>query len=80
MTKVNGKTARRAFSILALIILVAGIALPSFAQRRRRPRLSRVTRPTQTRQLEPTYYTVPASTTLMSCGLIFVLRRASPVD
>src|SRR5207248_8791803 len=60
MTEVNRNRARRALSILALIVLAASSVLPAFGQRRttrRRPRLGKYTRPTQ--QTEPNYQTIP---------------------
>ncbi|HEX8889477.1 MAG TPA: hypothetical protein VF779_09885 [Pyrinomonadaceae bacterium] len=64
MFKFNHKTARRALSFLALILLVAGCILPASAQRRRtRPRLGRYTRPAQT-STQPNYFTVPANTVI----------------
>lgn len=65
MTQVNRNLARRAFSFLVLITLVAGSVIPTFAQRRRTrrtPRLGKYTRPTTPTQ--PTYLTVPVNTVI----------------
>lgn len=61
MTKINNRLAQRALSLLALIALVAGTVIPTFAQRRqtrRTPRMGRYTRPVA---VAPTYYTVNAN-------------------
>jgi hypothetical protein len=62
MTKINRNLALRALSFLILVALTAGSVLPAFGQRRstrRRPRLSKYSRPTQQTQ-GINYHTVGA--------------------
>lgn len=61
--KMNNKLAQRGLSFLALVALLAGSVIPSFAQTRRTtrrsPRLGRYSRPAP--QRSPAYYTVNAN-------------------
>src|SRR6266516_7068926 len=51
---------KRALSFLILMTLIAGVAVYSFGQTRRRPRLRRYPRPVAT-TVVPSYYTIPAN-------------------
>lgn len=56
--KNKNRLAHRVLSFLVVIAIVAGSVIPAFAQKRRKPRLSRYKRPVAT---SPVYYTVAAN-------------------
>ena len=63
-TKLKNLFTERSFSFLILMALIAGAAIPSFGQTRRRPRLRRYPRPVVAKTITPTYYTINANQVL----------------